>query len=289
MKILCTGATGFIGSNLIPALLQKKYSVAILKRKLSDLRQLEKQKDSLIIYDYMNYQDIENALKNYKPDVVIHLATLYINNHTKDELQNLLDSNIVFGTYLLESMKNSGITKLLNFGTRWQHINNELYNPANLYAATKQAFYDILCWYNKDGIMSKTLELCDTFGKNDTRKKIVSLLIEACQNKIPLNLSPGEQILDVLYIDDLVNYILANIEFSSFFDNQTVQIIGTEIQLKDLGTLIEKQYDVKGVLQWGAKDYRKNEVMTPPLFNDLTQVHLTSDINATLTTTFNLL
>ena len=269
MKILCTGAAGFIGSRLVPTLLHERHSVAVLKRKTSALKQLETHKDNVTVYDYVNYQDIENALQNYKPDLVIHLATLYINNHSKEEVQSLIDSNILFGTYILEAMQNTGVGKILNFGTRWQHIDNQRYNPANLYAATKQAFADILCWYNKNGIISKTLELCDTFGKNDTRKKIVSLLIDACQNKKSLDLSPGEQILDILYIDDLIDYVLDNIEKYSFFDNQTVQIIGTEIQLKDLGMLIEKQYGVKDFLRWGAKSYRKNEVMQPPLCKDI--------------------
>ena len=277
MKIVCTGATGFIGSYLVPALLNKKHNVAVLKRKISDLKQLEKQKDNLTVYDYVNYQDIETALQEYKPNLVIHLAALYINNHSKEELQALINSNILFGTHILEAMRNAGVDKILNFGTRWQHMNNQRYDPANLYAATKQAFTDILCWYNKNGIMSKTLELCDTFGKNDTRKKIVSLLIDACRNKIPLDLSPGEQILDITYIDDLVEYIISNIEDNDFYDNTVVQISGTEIKLKDLGTLIEKQYGVKGFLRWGAKGYRKNEVMRPPLCEDTAKVQLNID------------
>ena len=277
MKIVCTGATGFIGSYLVPALLNKKHNVAVLKRTLSDLKQLEKQKDNLIIYDYVNYQDIETALQEYKPNLVIHLAALYINNHSKEELQALINSNILFGTHILEAMRNAGVDKILNFGTRWQHMNNQRYDPANLYAATKQAFADMLCWYNKNGIRSKTLELCDTFGKNDTRKKIVSLLIDACRNKIPLDLSPGEQILDITYIDDLVEYIISNIEDNGFYDNTAVQIIGTEIKLKDLGTLIETQYGVKGFLRWAAKGYRKNEVMRPPLSEDTAKVQLNID------------
>lgn len=288
MKILCTGATGFIGSYLVPALLNKKHNVAVLKRKISNLKQLEKRKDNLTVYDYVNYQDIENALQEYKPDLIIHLATLYINNHSKEELQALINSNILFGTHILEAMRNAGVIKILNFGTRWQHMNNQRYDPANLYAATKQAFYDILRWYNKNGIISKTLELCDTFGKNDTRKKIVSLLIDACRNKVPLDLSPGEQILDITYIDDLVEYIISNIEDNGFYDNAIIQIIGTEIKLKDLGMLIEKQYGVKGFLRWGAKGYRKNEVMSPPLCENIAKAQLTADIHTALTTTCNL-
>jgi len=278
MKILCTGATGFIGSCLVPALLSKRHSVAVLKRKMSDLKQLEKQKDNLTVYDYVNYQDIENALQEYKPDLIIHLATLYINNHSKEELQALINSNILFGTHILEAMINAGVDKILNFGTRWQHINDELYNPANLYAATKQAFYDILRWYNKDGIMSKTLELCDTFGPNDIRNKIVNLLVDAYKNKKTVDLSPGEQILDITYIDSLVEYIINNIENNSFFDNKVAQIVGTEIKLKDLGDIIEDACGARGFFNWGKIPYRENEVMVPPVCGNLNIVKLEGKI-----------
>ena len=269
MKILCTGATGFIGSNLVPALLTQRYTVAVLKRKTSGLKRLENYKGSITTYDYSTYSDIYEVLQESKPDLLIHLATLYINKHTEDDVQPILDSNICFGMHILEAMKRSGVSKILNFGTRWQHINNELYNPANLYAATKQAFYDILRWYNKDGIMSKTLELCDTFGPNDIRKKIVNLLVEACKSKKMIDLSPGEQILDITYVDSLVEYIIANIENDSFFDNEVIQIAGSEIKLKDLGNIIEDACGVRGFFNWGKICYRENEIMKPPLCSNL--------------------
>lgn len=277
MKILCTGATGFIGSNLVPALLTQRHTVAVLKRKTSGLKHLENYKGSITTYDYSTYSDIYEVLQESKPDLLIHLATLYINKHTEDDVQLILDSNICFGMHILEAMKRSGVSKILNFGTRWQHINNELYNPANLYAATKQAFYDILRWYNKDGIMSKTLELCDTFGPNDIRKKIVNLLVEACKNKKMIDLSPGEQILDITYVDSLVEYIIANIENDIFFDNAVIQIAGSEIKLKDLGNIIEDACGVRGFFNWGKICYRENEIMKPPLCSSIKKKYLTAD------------
>ena len=282
MRILCTGATGFIGTNVVLALLDEKYEIAILKRKTSELKYLESYKSHITVYDYSDYSDIYTGIEEYKPDLIIHLATFSIYTHTQNNIQSLLDSNVCFGMHILEAMKRSGVSKILNFGTRWQHINNELYNPANLYAATKQAFYDILRWYNKDGIMSKTLELCDTFGKQDIRSKIVSLLIDAYKKKIPVELSKGEQILDILCVDNLVQYLILNIKNDRFYDNTVEQIVGQEIKLKDLGMLIEKLYNVKGLFLWGAKDYRINEVMTPPLCASIPQHHIYGDLESEL-------
>lgn len=278
MKIMCTGTTGFIGTNLVFKLLAAKHVVALLKRKTSSLHILEQVRNDIIIYDYTTYTDIQNAITDFMPDVVIHLATLYINRHKVNDIPQLIESNILFGTQLLEAMKNSGVQKFINFGTRWQHVDNTFYNPANLYAATKQAFFDMLLWYMKNGISAKTLELCDTFGKYDTRKKIVNLMIEACKDKKHLDLSPGEQILDMVFIDHVINYLLKNIGNDGFFDNTALQLIGSEIKLKDLGCLIETLSGVTGFLRWGEKPYRNNEVMTPPLSSGIASHILKADL-----------
>ena len=58
-----------------------------------------------------------------------------------------MSSNITFGTQLVEAMVANGCYQFVNTGTSWQHYENDEYNPVNLYAATKQAFEDILRYY----------------------------------------------------------------------------------------------------------------------------------------------
>jgi nucleoside-diphosphate-sugar epimerase len=163
-------------------------------------------------------------------------------------------------------MIENGVTKFLNIGTRWQHLKNKRYNPANLYSATKEAFKDILVYYGTRGIRHKTLELGDTYGKGDTRKKIMELLITACQKKEKLDLTPGEQALDLIFVDDICQFIASNITSAAFFDNKAVSVSGATIKLRDLGTMIEREFKTKGLFNWGGKSYRENEAMKPPLY-----------------------
>ncbi|AEF86358.1 paratose synthase [Treponema primitia ZAS-2] len=266
MKILITGATGFIGSHLIVSLLENKNVIAILKRDKTDLKNLTRYLNKIQIYQLNKDNTINSAMKIFSPDIVIHLATLYINNHRDEDIDDLITSNISFGTHVLEAMKNNNIKYILNIGTRWQHIGNKPYFPANLYAATKEAFKDILIYYESQGIQSKTIELCDTYGNEDTRKKVMDLLITACQKKEILELTQGEQILDLAYVRDITTFISTNIVSHVFFDNKTISLSGTIIKLRDLGAIIEKKYDGVGILKWGFKPYRINEVMNPPLY-----------------------
>jgi len=265
MKVLLTGATGFIGTNLICKLKEDGHRIGILIRS----RSLEKRSilwDEVSAFHSDSFETIDSAIGEFKPDVIVHLAVLYINKHEHPDVKNLVESNITLGSLVLEAMVKNQIVNFLNIGTRWQHLDNERYNPANLYAATKEAFSVLVEYYGKQGIKYKTIELCDTFGKNDTRKKIVDLMTDACKSGIPIDLSPGEQILDLLYIEDLCNYLSSKISNNSFFDNSIISLSGTEIVLKDLGNIIEKIYNVNGCLNWGGKPYRDNEVMIPPRF-----------------------
>lgn len=91
MKILVTGATGFIGQNLISLLLKKNYEIHCIVRLNSDTSKLEK---NVQIFQYD--ESIDSLIKYFQEqqfDGVIHLAS-----HTKD---NELD----FGTELLEACK----------------------------------------------------------------------------------------------------------------------------------------------------------------------------------------
>ncbi|MDR2020573.1 MAG: NAD-dependent epimerase/dehydratase family protein, partial [Treponema sp.] len=241
----------------------------------SGLRGLASIRDVIQVFASDTYNDIFFAVEKFNPDVVIHLAALYINQHEPEQITGLINTNITLGTYILEAMKENNTTKFLNIGTRWQHVGNKRYCPANLYAATKEAFKDILIYYETRGIKHKTIELCDTFGPGDTRKKILNLLITACQKHEPIDLSPGEQMLDLSYVDDICQFILTGIQSEGFFDNKTISCSGTVIKLRDLGEMVEKKYKISGFLKWGAKPYRDHEIMTAPIYYK--KIELNSD------------
>jgi nucleoside-diphosphate-sugar epimerase len=266
LKVLVTGATGFIGTHLVFSLLEYGHEVAILKRKDSGLKGLTSIQDKVQVFTSDTYHYICTGIKNFSPDVVIHLAALYINQHESGQIVDMINSNIVLGTNILEAMIKNNIMRFVNIGTRWQHLGNKRYNPANLYSATKEAFKSILAYYETKGIKYKTLEFSDTYGTGDTRKKIMELLITACQKEKKIDLTSGEQMLDLIAVNNITTFITTSINSSDFFDNKTLSISGTVIRLRDLGEMIEREFKVKGLFNWGGKPYRENETMTPPFY-----------------------
>ncbi|EJE7233290.1 NAD(P)-dependent oxidoreductase [Clostridium sporogenes] len=268
-RIVVTGATGYIGSNLIRKLIDKDKEVYIIVREHSRFDLIDDIKDKVNIFVYDNkIENLINFFNRVKPDIVYHLASLFIAEHKYSDIPNLIESNVKFGTEVLEAMNQSGTKKLINTGTAWQHYNNEEYNPVCLYAATKEAFEKIIEFYtNACGFKAITIELYDTYGPKDNRKKIINLLSKYSKQKTELKMSAGEQLLDLSYIDDVVNaFIIAgeNLYGIDFYKHIKYTIIsGERYKLKEIVNLYEKVVGSKILIDWGARPYRKREVMIP--------------------------
>lgn len=267
-SILITGATGYIGSNIARHCLDLGASVSIIIRKGSSLSYLEDIKNKLNIFVYDgDIPSLEDFIKKNNIEIVMHLASLYITEHKTNEVEDLIDSNIKFGAILLEAMKNVGVKYLINTSTTWQHYKNESYNPVNLYAATKEAFEDILKYYvEKEYIRAITLEIFDTYGPGDNRGKLLNNLYKYSEEGQELFMSEGYQKLDLVFIDDIVyGYIRA----MEILLNEEVKykryglFTNNSRSLREIVSLYEIVKGVKLNIKWGEKSYREREVMKP--------------------------
>ena len=270
MRILITGASGFVGSRLTCHLLRIGHEVGVLLRETSTTDQLTPCIDIIALYRCSNvYSELVGVLQDFSPDVVIHVASLFAAQHSPRSLQGLISTNISFPTQLLEAMVACQINKFINTGSSWQHYSDHCYNPVNLYAATKQAFEAISQYYFEAfGISILTLKLFETYGPADPRKKIIPLLVESIDKGALLDMSPGLQQLDFVYIDDVcLAYEYGLIKLFEA-DRPLLQeygvFSGMPTNLHNLVRLIEKKLNRKGQINWGGRHYRRREVMVPP-------------------------
>lgn len=265
MNILVTGATGFIGTNLTREL-RKRHNLFILG-------QFEGDPEKLGLPGTVMTEDIE-ALAGYMKDNriegIIHLASLYLTVHKPEQVKDLVSSNVFFGTAVLEAASLAGCVKwFLNTGSIWQNYNTkgDEYNPVNLYAATKQAFIDMAKYYSDVfGIRFCTLKLCDTYGPNDTRKKLFKLFKDCSESGEVLKMSPGEQKLDLIYITDIIagfgrlaELLASDVELK----DEYVLTSGRQIPLRELADLFCRVSGRHLNIEWGGRPYRDREVMVP--------------------------
>lgn len=267
-RCIITGGSGFVGSNLAKKLVQEGWKVYLIVREQSNLDAIKEIKEEVEIFRYSGKIDelIDYFKKLKEIDIVFHLASLYLNQHTTEKLNNLLNSNIIFGTHLLEAMSYCNCSKFINTSTFAQHYNNEVYNPVNLYGATKEAFEKILEYYVQvRGIQAISLELFDNYGLNDKRSKVLNLLKRCAITKEHLEMSPGEQLINLLYIDDVINgYIVASQLLENSKGHKKYMLsAGNCISLKELILKVEEIWGEKLNIKLGGRHYQPREVMNP--------------------------
>ncbi len=266
---LVTGAAGFVGGNLVRSLLADGWATHAIVRPSSDTTVLRGILGNGNVHVYHgNTGCLVDALLGVRPDVVFHLASIFIAEHTTDDVDPLVQSNILFGTQLLEAMTVAGVSTIINTGTMWQHYEGREYSPVSLYAATKQAFQDILQFYcEARGLRAVTLELPDTYGPGDKRPKLLFLLDRAARTGETLQMSPGEQFLDLLHVDDVVrgyeaaadNLLSGHLPSPSQYRLSS----GSPVRLKDVVELYRQATGRTVGVAWGGRPYRAREVMEP--------------------------
>ncbi len=266
-KAIVTGATGYIGSNLCKQLIKEGWKVAIVTRPTSDYNYLSDVINKIEILEYDdNLSNLISFFNKVKASVVFHLAAVAINEHDVSDVDILLNANIRFGLHILEAMKQSSTPFLINTGTYWQHFESDEYNPLNLYAATKQSFQDLVKYYTSIGeIKAITLKLFDTYGPNDDRPKLINLLHKFADEGIELDMSPGEQQLDYVHIDDITQAFIKAYEYIYDIEEYEEFAVATGrlIQLKELVQLFKEKTGKEIKVNWGGKPYRKREVLKP--------------------------
>ncbi len=267
-KICITGATGFIGKNLVKSLQTlRPLSVTVITRS----KEQSEKNLGLFTEVYIDDGDTEHLINFFierQFDTVIHLASLYLKDHESTQIDDLITSNLLFGTRLLEASVKGSVKYFVNTGTLWQHYEDKLYSPVNLYAATKQAFEVIAQYYKETSdIFFTTIYLNDTYGPGDTRRKILNIW-NAMGERDRLEMSPGEQIINLLHIDDVVDgYIklielLQSGELSKDASSAFVLKAKEEMTLRQLAETFERIAGKRLNINWGGYSYKAREVMT---------------------------
>jgi nucleoside-diphosphate-sugar epimerase len=260
-NILITGASGFIGSHVLDDCLKNNFNVyAIFRNSEKNVSFARKYKKKILPIFYNNIYQIKNKLINYKIDYVIHCATHYIKRHVHNDIENIIKSNVLFSTILLDAVVNIKIKKFINLGTVWQHFNDTKNLAFNLYAASKQSFECIFNYYKNQykKIKFYNILLTDTFGANDKRKKLIPILLKNFNNKnqnkinIPKNLSMN--LVNINEVTKCLNILLKNNSKSNNYVIKSKQ----DIKIFDLINFLNDNLQKKIKVNWlkDAKNYK---------------------------------
>lgn len=267
MRILLTGVTGFIGSHLARRL-AARHEVAALLRPGAKRERIQPLKLKELAWDE-SAAGLAPLLGAFKPELIIHLASLFIGEHKPGDVEGLVASNVRFPTLLLEAATAAGCRQFINTGSAWQHYDNAAYAPVSLYAATKQAFADILAYYVQVGSVTRalTLELSDTYGPDDPRPKLIPIMRTSAAEGKTMSMSPGDQLVDFVHVEDAGAAYERAIELLPEIPERQSRVYavrsGAPLKLKDFIALYNEISPKPVKVEWGARPYRARETMQP--------------------------
>jgi nucleoside-diphosphate-sugar epimerase len=262
MKILITGSTGFVGKNLIPKLLNDGHEVLEITRDISKSTMFFGDTTTkLLIGD----KSFENSIVAFKPEIVIHLASYLTSSDSWSDVEQLVSTNILFLSRILDVVSNVDLKLFVNTGTFAEYFkgDDELL-PAYFYAATKTASRAIVDYYsNAYKFKQTTIVPYTIYGGDDSQRKILDIIVDSALTQKHLDLSLGEQILDFIHIDDVTNFYITVLKNINKLPHKTNFKLGTGIghNLKQVASYIEEITNRKANINWGGIGYRNTDVM----------------------------
>ena len=268
MRLLISGASGYIGSHLLKRIGENNYQVGILVRK--DIMNVPA--DTFIINT--SETGWKTKVHSFDPDVVLHLASYLTSSDDEKQIDKLIEANISFGTHLLDAVKNSNIKTFINTGTFAEYPTREgKKTPAYLYAATKTAFCSIVNYYQAVvGFQVLNIIPYTVYGGTHSAKKLIDHIYDSLGSSTMIDMSPGDQVLDFIHVDDVVNFYITLLSRIDQSKNNHTEIHlgnGKGITPKEIAALMEKISGKKCNINWGGLPYRKNDTMFSVAPNNL--------------------
>jgi UDP-glucose 4-epimerase len=213
-KILVTGGAGFIGKHLCQELLEKGHEVKCLdnfyrfgKEKISDL--LTEDNFELIESDIRNREEIGPHFQDV--DHVVHLAA---QSDVAGSLKNKdysFETNVEGTWNVLRSAEENNVDRFIFASSREVYgdtegkvSEDEELDPKNFYGASKASGEMYLDQFEEySNLETYALRLANVYGSGD-KNRVIPIFLEKAHNNEAMELYGGDQVLDFVWINDVV-------------------------------------------------------------------------------------
>lgn len=265
MRAFVTGASGFIGSYIVKALVDDGHDVLCLKRPTSNLEGLDEYVDKVKWIN--NTDDWKTAFRNFRPFIIYNLAWNGVAAADRVIWEKQV-SNVAMQQELLDLALETGCKKIVGTGSQSEYgdFENKIdenypLNPKTAYAAVKvgsliimKSFCEInnIDWY--------WFRLFPVFGPHESDNWLIPSLIKNIMTQDYMDLTPGDQKLAYLYVGECAKAI----EMAIYAEGKSgVYNVCSDnpMALKTLVTKIRDKINPKFKLNFGALQYRYGQSM----------------------------
>lgn len=255
-RVLVTGATGFVGSNLARRLLHDGHNVHLFVRKNCTPWRIEPIRSEVRLHevDLSNAETLAALVRKIRPDWIFHLAT-YGAYSDQNDLRLMLRTNVTETSNMVDVCVERGFEAFVNAGSSSEYgfknsppSEEDRIDPNSQYAVTK-SYATQYCAFaaRKHNMNVVTLRLYSVYGPyEDKRKFIPTLISHAIKGGLPPLVAP-ETARDFVYVDDICEaFVLAATK--SVSERGLVYNIGSGIQ-----TTIRQAVDI-AINMFGLKE-----------------------------------
>ena len=282
MKVLVTGGLGYVGSVLVPILLQdaRISKVVVYDLNLYGNYLKPHSKLKVIEADIRDVEKLKNSLKNVH--TVIHLAC--ISNDPSFELDPALGKSVNLDSFipLVESCKSTGVCRFINassssvYGVKDEpHVTEDMsLNPLTDYSKYKAQTEEILLEVTKNYMESVSIRSATVFGYSPRQRLdvIVNILTNhAYHNRRIKIMGSGRQLRPNVHIKDIA-YLYYNLCFASSYkiDGEIFNYGGPNYSVLKIADIVKSQVGEDVITEFvPSNDDRSYQISSQKITNKL--------------------
>ena len=270
-RVLVTGGSGFIGSNLVFRLISEGANVGITTRYgnvVKNQRLEDCWNDICVIEADLRNRGALAEVKSFDPEIVFHLAAYNHVGQSFMQVEECFDVNSKGTANLLDTC--AGVRRFVYMSTSevYGHqqqvpfIETMTPEPISPYAITKYAGELYCRMKQRIGGESSIviLRAFNTFGPNQSAKAIIPELISSFLYGDPIRTTKGEQTREFNYVDNIVDGLVKAGIHETNIDGVMNLASGEEIAIRDLVQKIAELTNTESKIEIGALDYRPTEI-----------------------------
>jgi len=221
MRVLITGATGFIGANLAHFFVNEKADVHILLRESSNTWRINSILSRLNKHycDLTDREDTKRVISEVRPNIVFHLA-MYGGYPFQNDSFKMINTNYIGTINLLDACIEEEFDCFINTGSSSEYgikdkpmKESDLLEPIDVYGVTKAAatlYCQVLA--KKYNLPIFVLRLFSPYGYYEEPARLIPYLIISMLKNEKIKLASPYAVRDFIFIEDVVDVFLLTID-----------------------------------------------------------------------------